>query len=505
MPENFKHAERYGIHVFKPICIQKFKVYLLFDVRIKNIIKSLPLNPKNTNVKKHLTEQTIMFASVAKWIVLSSLIGAMIGSVVAFFLKLLAYGEANRGILPFDYYYLLPFTLMVAVFLVRKFAPAAEGHGTEKVIEAVHKHSGKMDFAVVPVKLLSTALTIFSGGSVGKEGPSAQIGAASASLIATVLKFKTKDREKVVICGISAGFASVFGTPIAGAIFGVEILIVGALMYDVLLPSIVSGFAAFYAAKFFGIEYTYFDISFYSTLDFDFFLLLKVIIGGIFFGLVADFFITVIRGSHAYIDTLRIHYLLKAFGGGLFLVLLTFIVGEQYLGLGFSTIQDALSSKSSEFDTVPEYAFILKSLFTAVTLGSGGSGGVITPIFFIGATSGNFFGHIVGGDIPFFAALGFVSVLAGTTNAPIAAMILSVELFGMNVTHYAALAIIISFLMTGHRSVFPSQVLAMKKSEALDVKIGDEIVNADATHTTRFFKNMQKIFGTAIAKLSRPK
>ncbi|WP_345972160.1 chloride channel protein [Sulfurimonas diazotrophicus] len=453
------------------------------------------MKSNNTNVRKHLTEQTIMFASVAKWIVISSLIGAVIGSIVAYFLKLLAYGEMNRGQLPFDYYLLLPFALMLAVTLVRKFAPAAEGHGTEKVIEAVHKHSGKMNFVVVPVKLLSTALTIFSGGSVGKEGPSAQIGAATASLLASVMKFRPKDREKVVICGISAGFASVFGTPIAGAIFGVEILIVGALMYDVLLPSIVSGFAAFYAAKFFGIEYTYFDIAFYTNLDFDFFLLLKVVAGGIFFGLVADFFITVIRSSHRYIETLPFHYLTKAFGGGVILLLLTLVVGEAYLGLGFSTIQDALSPDGSASDGIPGYAFILKSIFTAVTLGSGGSGGVITPIFFVGATSGNVFGHMVGGDIPFFAALGFVSVLAGTTNAPIAAMILSVELFGMNVTHYAALAIIISFLMTGHRSVFPSQLLAMRKSEALNVKLGDEIVNADATHTTRFFKNMKKIFG----------
>lgn len=466
--------------------------------------KSRPVKPDTTHVKKHLTEQTIMFASVAKWIVLSSAIGAAIGMVVSLFLHLLTYSETHRDRLPFDYYYLLPFALMLSVFVVAKLAPSAEGHGTEKVIEAVHKHAGRMNFAVVPVKLFATVLTIFSGGSVGKEGPSAQIGAASASLIATLLKFSDKDREKVVICGISAGFASVFGTPIAGAIFGVEILIVGGLMYDVLLPSIVSGFSAFYVAKLFGVSYTYFDIAFFSTLDFDFYLLLKVIFGGIFFGLVADFFITVLRSSHRYISGLPYHALLKAFGAGVLLVLLTKIVGEDYLGLGFSVIQDALSSKSVDFDSVPAYAFILKSIFTAITLGGGGSGGVITPIFFIGAASGNFFGHLVGGDVPFFAALGFVSVLAGTTNAPIAALILSVELFGMHVTHYAALAIIISFLMTGHRSVFPSQLLAMKKSEAFDVNMGDEIVNADVTHTTRFFKNVQRIYGKMRERFSRP-
>ncbi len=444
-----------------------------------------------------------MFASVTKWIFLSTAIGAIIGGVVALFLKLLAYSESARTELPFDYYYLLPFALTFTVFIVQKIAPSAEGHGTEKVIEAVHKHAGKIDFAVMPVKLSATLLTIFSGGSVGKEGPSAQIGAAAASLIATVLKFSNRDRKKVVICGISAGFASVFGTPIAGAIFGVEILLVGVLMYDVLLPSIVSGFAAFYVAKFFGISYTYFDIAFYSTLEFDYLLILKVLLAGIFFGLVADFFITVIRESHRAIAAIDLHYLLKAFGGGLLIVALTLVVGERYLGLGFATIQEALSSQSASFENVPWYAFVFKSLYTALTLGFGGSGGVITPIFFVGATSGNLFGSLVDGYIPFFAALGFVSVLAGTTNAPIAAMILSVELFGMHVTHYAALSIIIAFLMTGHRSVFPSQVLAMKKSEALDVKIGDEIVNADVTYTSRFFKNIRRIADIITERFSR--
>ncbi len=120
--------------------------------------------------------------------------------------------------------------------------------------------------------------------------------------------------------------------------------------------------------------------------------------------------------------------------------------------------------------------FYFKTIFTSLTLGFGGSGGVITPIFYIGATSGNFFGSLVDGYIPLFAALGFVSVLAGATSAPIAAIIMAVELFGIHVGHYAALSVIIAFLMTGHRSVFPSQLLSMKKSDALNVKLGEEIV-----------------------------
>ena len=315
------------------------------------------------------------------------------------------------------------------------------------------------------------------------------------------LKFSNRDRKKIVICGISAGFASVFGTPLAGAIFGVEILIVGGLMYDILLPSIVSGFSAFFVAKMLGINYTYFNIAFYTNFDFNYILLSKVIFAGIFFGLVSDFIITILSVSHKYISAIKINYLLKAFLGGIFLVLLTMIVGKQYLGIGFQTVKDSLSTIPAINESVPWYAFILKTIFTSLTLAFGGSGGVITPIFFVGATSGNFFGYLVDGYIPLFAALGFVSVLAGATSAPIAAMIMSVELFGMNVGHYAAISIIIAFLMTGHRSVFPSQVLSMKKSEAINIKLGNEIINTEMSYTTRFFINIKNITGSILNKI----
>ena len=454
-----------------------------------------------SNIKNHLAEQTIMFASITKWIILSSLIGAIIGIVVSIFLKILIFCENARTLLPFSYYYTLPFALVITVYVVKKFAPSAQGHGTEKVIEAIHKNSGKIDIKVVPVKLFATVLTIFSGGSVGKEGPSAQIGASLASFISMKLKFSNRDRKKIVICGISAGFASVFGTPLAGAIFGVEILIVGGLMYDILLPSIVSGFSAFFVAKMLGINYTYFNIAFYTNFDFNYILLSKVIFAGIFFGLVSDFIITILSVSHKYISAIKINYLLKAFLGGIFLVLLTMIVGKQYLGIGFQTVKDSLSTIPAINESVPWYAFILKTIFTSLTLAFGGSGGVITPIFFVGATSGNFFGYLVDGYIPLFAALGFVSVLAGATSAPIAAMIMSVELFGMNVGHYAAISIIIAFLMTGHRSVFPSQVLSMKKSEAINIKLGNEIINTEMSYTTRFFINIKNITGSILNKI----
>ncbi len=446
-------------------------------------------------MKRHFTEQTAIFFSVAKWMFLSSFIGIVIGAIVTVFLTVLHMAEESRTALVFPYYLLLPVALFLTVWLVRTFAPSAEGHGTEKVIEAVHKRHGQIDIKVIPVKLFATLMTIFAGGSVGKEGPGAQIGAGAASFISTLLKFHPSDRKKLVICGISAGFASVFGTPIAGAIFGVEVLVIGVIMYDVLLPSFIAGFAAFTTAQFLGIRYTYFDLHFYQNIALDLPLILKVVLAGLFFGLVSDIVVTTVSWSHRRIKAIRLHPYIKAFAGGVVLILLALVFGEQYLGLGLDTIRNTLDPNPVFSHDLPWYAFLLKTLFTSLTLGTGGSGGVITPLFYIGATSGHTFALLTGDShFALFAALGFVSVLAGATNTPIAATIMAVELFGLEIAHYAALSAVISFLITGHRSIFPSQILAMRKSEMLEVKVGKEIEEAEVNledHELKKIKNIR--------------
>ncbi len=430
-------------------------------------------------MKNHTIEQFTIFMSVTKWLVLSSMVGIVIGATVTLFLKILQFAEANQSLLPFKHYYLLPFALLSTVWLVKKFAPDAHGHGTEKVIEAVHKKSGKIELAVIPVKLLATVLTIFSGGSVGKEGPGAQIGAGMASFVSDIFRFSDEDRKTLVICGIGAGFASVFGTPIAGAIFGVEVLIVGLIRYDVLLPSFIAGFSAFFTAQYLGIEYTYFNIHFQQEVGLDLVLIAQVVLAGVFFGVISDLTITMLKKVAQILKKVPMNRYFKAFFGGVFLVLLSLVVGEQYFGLGLDTIDEMLTVRNYAPIDVPWYTFLFKTLFTSITLGVGGSGGIVTPIFFIGASSGHWFGTMIGNDqVAFFAALGFISVLAGTTNSPIAATIMAMELFGIEVAHYAAISVVISFLMTGHRSVFASQILAMKKSELLKIDMGEDISQA---------------------------
>ncbi len=418
-------------------------------------------------MRKKVLESSVLFISISKWIFLASIAGIIVGFSTAIFLKLLGVSmEFAKG---YKYYFvLLPLAMFLSVIIVKYLAPEAEGHGTERVIEAVHKRSGKINPLVVPVKLVATIITIALGGSAGKEGPCAQIGAGLSSAMSDILRFDDKDRRKLVICGISAGFASVFGTPIAGAIFGVEVLFVGGLIYDVLLPSFVAGIVGYHVSSSLGITYFHHSLNFVPTFSSFFFI--KVCLGGLFFGVCSFIFIELLNYLKGVSHEIRLPMPYKGVLGGIMLVVLAFLVSTRYLGLGLDTIETAL-----EGGKIPWSASVMKMLFTSVTLNFGGSGGIVTPIFFIGATAGNFFGQALGLDPAVFAAIGMVSLLAGAANTPISASIMAVEIFGPAVAPYAAIACVISFLMTGHRSVYPSQVLSMSKSTSLAVKKGREM------------------------------
>jgi H+/Cl- antiporter ClcA len=418
-------------------------------------------------MRKKVLESSVLFISISKWIFLASIAGIIVGFSTAIFLKLLGLSmDFAKG---YKYYFtLLPAAMFLSVIIVKYLAPEAEGHGTEKVIEAVHKRSGKINPLVVPVKLLATIITIAAGGSAGKEGPCAQIGAGLSSLMSDILRFDDSDRRRLVICGISSGFATVFGTPIAGAIFGVEVLFVGGLQYDVLLPSFVAGIVGYHVSSSLGITYFHHSLNFVPVFSSFFFI--KVCFAGLFFGLCSVLFIELLNYLKKISRKIKMPMPYKGILGGIVLMGLAFLVSARYLGLGLDTIETAL-----EGGKIPWSASVMKMLFTSITLNFGGSGGIVTPIFFIGSTAGNIFGRALGLDPAVFAAIGMVSLLAGAANTPISASIMAVEIFGPTVAPYAAVACVISFLMTGHRSVYPSQVLSMSKSSSIAVEKGREM------------------------------
>jgi H+/Cl- antiporter ClcA len=417
-----------------------------------------------------LEEESVIFFSVFRWLLLAVIIGILVGTATAGFLWCLQW-SSRISAWPY-YFWLLPIAMFGSIMLIKYIAPDAKGHGTEKVIEAVHKHSGKIKAIVVPVKLVATVMTLATGGSVGKEGPSAQIGAGLSSIFSDIFKLVDRDRKKLVICGISAGFAAVFGTPIAGSVFGIEVLFVGAILYDVLLPSFVAGIVAYQVASYWGITYLHQGIDLTPVFSNLFFL--YILLAGIFFGLVSFLTIKTLQWTEDLAQSIRIWEPLKGLIGGIALVLLTYSFSKNFLGLGLDSIKSVL-----EGHPIIWYAFAMKIIFTSITLSFGGSGGIATPLFFIGATAGALFAQVFGLNVATFAAIGFVSVLGGAANAPLAASIMSIEMFGPKLASFAAIACVISYLITGHRSVYPSQVLSIRKSVYINIELGKKLDELD--------------------------
>ncbi|MBJ6727836.1 chloride channel protein [Geomesophilobacter sediminis] len=415
-------------------------------------------------MKRKVYEELTLFASVVKWAVYAAGVGCLVGAGTTVFLRSLAWASSQVGRYP-GYFHFLPATLAVSALLVAWLAPEAAGHGTEKVIEAVHTRMGRIALKVVPVKLVATVITLAGGGSAGKEGPCAQIGAALASSFATMLRLKDQDRRKIVICGISAGFATVFGTPIAGALFGIEVLVLGQMLYEVLFPSFVAGIVGFHVATLLGGQYPRVPVIVPPQVNG--WSIFEVVALGLWCGLVAIFFIEAATWTHKSFDRVGSKTLRAALGGAL-MVAIGAWVSPRYLGLGIQSLDEGWRGAA-----LPLGTFFWKSIATSVTLGCGGSGGVVTPIFVIGTGAGNLFAQLV--DVRYlalFSAIGMVAVLAGAANTPIAASVMAMELFGPAIGPHAALACMVSFLIVGYRSIYPSQLLGIKKSESLPVEMG---------------------------------
>lgn len=428
-------------------------------------------------MNRKIAEETVLLISIFKWFLLANLIGALIGLSTSFFLFVL--NHATTYVSSYSHgFMILPLAFFLSSLITDKLAPEARGHGTEKVIKAVHQRSGRIKPMVVPIKTLTTVITLAAGGSAGKEGPCAQIGAGLASTVADVLRFTNADRKKLVICGISAGFASVFGTPIAGAIFGIEVLFVGAMMYEVLLPSFIAGLISYQVSSTLGTQYFYHPITFVP--NFSELLFIKVLFSGILFGLCSLCLIECMLLCKKIFDKFKIWAPVKAALAGTVLVVLAMLISSDYLGLGLDTIEGIL-----EGNNIIWWGFAAKILFTSITLTFGGSGGIVTPIFFIGAALGSLIGVLFGVDPATFAAIGMVALLSGAANTPIAASILAVELFGSAIAPYAATACVVSFLMTGHRSVYPSQIFAIMKSGSFRKNIGKEVEEMEAEFRMR--------------------
>jgi len=433
---------------------------------------------------KRSTELFILLGSVIKWLVLGSMVGVVVGSSTALFLFILQSTFALTDSLPYTIV-LLPLGLMFSAWLTTRVSPEAQGHGTERVVQAIHQHDGLINARVIPTKLLATIVTIASGGSAGNIGPCAQIGSGLCSALSVLFRFDDIDRKRLVICGISAGFAAVLGTPVAGAVFAAEVLFVGRLYYGVLLPCVCSAIVGAHIASAWGVGH--FNPVLPTIPPLSISLLLITVLAGIVFGLGALLFIEILNRGKDLATLVHPNRLVVGLTGGLVLAAFALVFSNEFLGLGWNTVSQTLKGES-----VVWYAFLLKAITTSITLNVGGSGGIILPIFFVGSSLGSIFAEWMHVDLTMFAALGFVSLLAGTTNTPITAIVLAMELFSPELAPYAAITGTMSFLLSGHRSAIPTQILPDSKSPSITINSGEEIEQATLSPAPRYTAILQK-------------
>lgn len=391
-----------------------------------------------------------------KWIFISCAVGVLTGTASAFFLLSLEFITDTRIDHPW-LLYLLPAAGLIIVFFYSRFGEKVEA-GNNLILEQIHDPKEKIPLRMWPLIWGGTLLTHLCGGSAGREGTAVQMGGAIADQFTSLFKLTPNERKLLLMTGIAGGFASVFGTPWAAAIFGIEVLALGRIQYRGFGPCLMSAFTAHFVCLLWGVRHTpYMDLV-GAIPDFGFTTLTLSAVVGVLFGLCAFLFSWSNHRLSALLKKKIPSSSLRVVAGGIFIIAMTLLLNtDRYLGLGIPTLIESFQTPSASYD------FLLKIIFTAVTLSSGFKGGEVTPLFFIGATLGSTLSLILPLSTGFLAALGFVAVFAGAANTPLACILMAMELFGPDIGLYAALVIVISYLCSGNRGIYHSQKLEVGK------------------------------------------
>ncbi|WP_239691894.1 chloride channel protein [Hymenobacter coccineus] len=390
-----------------------------------------------------------------RWALLAALVGALAGTASAGFLVSLEWvtrwREAHPGALA-----LLPVGGLLVGLAYHYFGNRVV-KGNNLILDEIHAPSETIPLRLVPLVLGGTLVTHLFGGSAGREGTAVQMGAALADQLARWLP--RRERRLLLIAGMSGGFAAVFGTPLAGAVFGLEVFLLGSVRYDAILPSFLAAVVADAVTRAWGVGHTQYPAL--GALPLTAAGLGSTLLAGALFGLAARFFATLTHGITQVFKRINYPPLRPVVGGVLVAAAMWALGTMRYAGLGVPVIVEAFQHQLGAQD------FALKLALTALTLGVGYKGGEVTPLFFIGATLGSALAGVLPLPVALLAGMGFVGVFAGAANTPLACLLMGLELFGARAGIYLGLSCVVAYLFSGHHGIYASQLVGQAKNPRL--------------------------------------
>jgi H+/Cl- antiporter ClcA len=395
------------------------------------------------------------FYALGQWLLLGGLVGVACGAASALFLWLLDRATALREAHP-QLVYLLPLSGLGLGYFLQRFGKAVRA-GNNLIIDTLHDGGPQLPLRMAPMVLLGTVATHLFGGSAGREGTAVQMGGSLADAISHRLGVSRQVRRQLLAAGVAGGFGSVFGTPVAGALFGLEFVVLGRIEYDALVPALLASLIGDLTTRALGIVHTRYPTP--PALPLTPLLLGKWLLFALAMAAAATAFIELThqlrRSSERWIGSAP----LRLCAGGAVVVLLSWLFGtSDYLGLGVPIIVRAFSDPQ----LVP-WAFAAKLLFTAVTVGVGFPGGEVTPLFFAGATLGALLSHLLGLPLELAAGVGLAALFAAAANTPLSLSVMALELLGASAFPHVVIVCVLTFLLTGHRSIYPAQRLLSGK------------------------------------------
>lgn len=411
-------------------------------------------------VRFDMAEQARLIVHLARWVALGALAGVLAGASSAAFLSALEwvtdYRVAHGWLL-----FLLPAAGLL-VGASYHYLGGSAGGGNSLIIDEIHDPTAWVPRRMAPMVFAGTVITHLFGGSAGREGTAIQMSGSLSDLASRLLRLSRADRRTMLIAAISGGFGAVFGVPIAGCVFGLEVQAVGRVRYDALVPALTASLVGDLVVR--GIGVTHAVQPQLAPVHVTFSLVGKVALAGLVFGLSSIAFSELTHGiKRVFSRVVRWAPARPVIGGVLVIVLVEVVGNRDYLGLSLPLVTAATAGGAG----IIAGAFAWKLLFTAVTLGSGFLGGEVTPLFVIGATLGVSMGRLLGVSIPLMAAIGFVAVFAGAANTPLACTIMGVELFGATAFVPFAVACVTSYIFSSHRGIYGTQRIGAPKGDHL--------------------------------------